>query len=287
MSNCDVVSASVVIPTVGRPGHLDACLASVQACEPRAAEVIVVDQSSSSRIAEIAAHHGVRYVPSRTRGAGAARNHGIREARHELVLATDDDCTVQRDWVGVAMALLRGSAETVLTGRVRPEGDRRLVPSFKDDPVAETFTGKPRFDVLYPNNMAVNRTGFLGIGGFDERFRTAAEDNDFVYRWLRCGATVRYEPRMVVWHHEWRTRRELVSLYRGYSRGQGEVYAKHLRAGDSAILALLARDVVSATRGQLRAAVLQCPRSEDPRPRLWLGLVPGFLSGLRRFKPRV
>ena len=78
------------------------------------------------------------------------------------------------------------------------------------------------------------RRGAVLEGGFDELFgpAEAAEDNEFCYRWLRSGGSLRYEPSLVVWHHDWRSPRELERLYVRYARGQGFFYAKHLRRGD-------------------------------------------------------
>ena len=48
------VPVSVVIPTVGRTDLLGACLESLVACDPAAAEVILVDQSGGTHVAEVA-----------------------------------------------------------------------------------------------------------------------------------------------------------------------------------------------------------------------------------------
>jgi glycosyltransferase involved in cell wall biosynthesis len=44
------VPLSVVLPTIGRAELLVACLASIAACEPGAAEIIVVDQSGDQAV---------------------------------------------------------------------------------------------------------------------------------------------------------------------------------------------------------------------------------------------
>src|SRR5205085_10974604 len=108
-----------------------------------------------------------------------------------------------------------------------PAGNPDLVPGQKPDTEPFDFTGDPTF-ALYPTNMLLPRQLVLQMGGFDERvtLRLAAEDNDFSYRWLSSGKTLRYEPDRVVCHHEWRTPREVEQLYVRYARGQGALYAK-------------------------------------------------------------
>src|SRR3990172_8231162 len=48
-------------------------------------------------------------------------------------------------------------------------------------------------------NLAGGGGGFLGLGGFDEWFRTA-EDIDLNLRAGDAGATIAYEPEAVVYH---------------------------------------------------------------------------------------
>lgn len=282
---------SVVVPTVGRPGLLQACLASLASCVPRADELLVVDQSGDSSVREVVAGFasvGARYIACSGRGVSRGRNVGIAEAAHDLVLVTDDDCTVAADWVSAAWELARRHAGTIITGSVLPAGDPSAVPSWKDDPNAHDFTGEVHGGALFPNNMVLPRSSVLAAGGFDERFGPdeAAEDNDFSYRWLRSGGSLRYEPSLVVWHHDWRTRAELERLYTRYARGQGFFYAKHLRRGDWTMLRFLARDLYWAVRSLVAAAVRRRDDWADPRRGILRGLPQGLVHGWRVYWAR-
>src|SRR5438270_299876 len=81
----------------------------------------------------------------------------------------------------------------------------------------------------------VPRSGARALGGFDERFPNAS-DNDFGYRWLVSGRAMRFDPRLVVWHHDWRTPAQVRRLYWKYGRWQGAFYVKHLLQGDRRVL---------------------------------------------------
>lgn len=298
MTTSDVLPVSVVIPTLGRAEPLAACLESLGACRPRASEILVVDQSHDPDVAEIIARFGTvgaRLLPCSGRGVSRGRNLGILRAKHEIVLVTDDDCTVARNWVETAWELMGADTRQILSGKVVPAGDPRAVPSFKIDPAPHDYTGKVHGGALFPNNMVVNREMVLAVGGFDERFSPseAAEDNDFCYRWLKAGHRLRYEPRLVVWHHDWRTPDQLERLYVAYARGQGFLYAKHLRAGDPRMLAYIARDIYYAARGLASALVNRRQSWTDPRrgiPRglpggLWYGCRIFFMNGRRQTPP--
>ena len=279
---------SVVIPTLGRPS-LRPCLESVAACHPRAAETLVVDQSGEAgvlRLVDEFADAGARLVPCDGSGVARGRNVGILAATHRAVLVTDDDCTVPPDWVGTAWGLHRERPKAIVTGRVLPVGDPRAVPSTREETEPREFTGMRHGGALYPNNMVLPRTSVLESGGFDERFGPgeAAEDNEFCYRWLRGGGELVFEPALVVWHHDWRSPEQLEELYVRYARGQGFLYAKHLRAGDLHMLRWLARDLYWAGRGALSGLVKRRERWTDPRRGIVRGLPGGLLAGWRTYR---
>jgi GT2 family glycosyltransferase len=287
--NDGVAPVSVVIPTIGRPELLLSSLESLSACSPRAAEILVVDQSGKPAVAESVAGFksiGARLVPCSGRGVSRGRNVGIRAAGHEVVLVTDDDCTVARDWIAAAWDRMAADPRQIVTGQVRPAAeDPRSVPSVKVDPWPRDYTGTIHGGALFPNNMALNRELVLGAGGFDERFRPseAAEDNEFCYRWLKAGYALRYDPALVVWHHDWRTPEQLEKLYLAYARGQGFLYAKHLRDGDLRMIAYIARDLHYALRAFASAAVRGRERWTDPRRGIPRGLPAGLWYGVKVF----
>jgi GT2 family glycosyltransferase len=281
-----VLSVSIVIPTVGRPGPLNSCLQSIAACVPGAAEVLVVDQSHDPEVACVVdafAPIGARVVPCAGRGVAKGRNDGIRAAAHGVVLVTDDDCTVQPNWVETALRLHEERPRAIVTGRVLPVGDPRGVPSTKEATEPHDFTGERHGGSLFPNNMVLPRDLVLAAGAFDERFGPdeAAEDNDFSYRWLRAGETIVFEPALVVSHHDWRSPEELEQLYVRYARGQGFLYAKHLRQRDLLMLRWIARDLAWAARGALSAVVKRRRRWTDPRRGILRGMPGGFVAGWR------
>jgi GT2 family glycosyltransferase len=279
---CDATTAapvSVVIPTIGRPGALDACLRSLYACRPRPTEAIVVDQSGGDAVAAVVRGGGrpwVRHLPCSGRGIPLAVNTGLRASTEAQVAITHDDCLVDEAWVGVVAELLPRHPEAVLTGRVLPVGDAHLVPATRDRPRPEVFYERSSFGAVLPNNMAVHRNAFLSFGAFDERFDTAGEDLDVAHRWAKGTRTVRYEPSMVVHHAHWRTPAELRTTYIDYARGAGLFYAKHALAGDLRVM----RHFVTDARDFLRAAAIAArTRRWDPAEPA-LGFIPGTFTGL-------
>lgn len=282
------VRISVVIPTVGRPAQLDRCLGSIAACDPRADEIVVADQSGEEEVADVVrrfADAGARIVRCPGRGVSASRNTGLEAAVNEIVLVTDDDCTVDSDWVGIAWRLMRDDPDKIVSGRVLPVGDSKTTPSIIDDPVPKDYTGERRGGLLLAGNMVLNRSKVLAEGGFDETFSPdeAAEDNDFCYRWLKAGHRLFYDPVLVVHHHDWRTPEELRRLYRRYAQGEGFLYAKHLRQGDLRMLGFIARNLVWWLRSLAAAVVKGREDWSDFRRAIPRGLAVGLWRGWRAY----
>jgi GT2 family glycosyltransferase len=279
--------ASVIVPTVGRAAQVEACLASLSECEPGASEILIVDQSGAPAIKALAerfARFGAGYLYCDGRGKPRGSNLGLRKATHDAVLFTDDDCTVAASWVGVTMDALAGNPSTIVTGSVLPATNAAYVPSTIEDPDPREYFGKAQVGVVFGNNMAFSRSAILGIGGFDERLTLAADDNDLCYRWLRAGGRIRYEPEMVVWHHDWRPPDELERLYVQYAHFQGLFYAKHLRAGDVRVVPFILRDVRDGLAGLRDRYMRGRPRGSDWRQGVVRGLPGGLLAGWRDFR---
>ena len=290
---------TVVIPTIGRPQLLRNCLESVLACDPSPSEMLVVDQSggrSTQQLVNQTFEGRVRHIACDGRGIARAMNVGLEAASYPRVLVTHDDCTVSRDWVGVASQASQADPGGVVTGRVLPPDGSPYVPSTKSSTEPEDFTGLITTGVLWPNNMCLNREAVADIGGFDERrgFWHAAEDNDFCYRWLRAGGSLRYEPRMLVWHHDWRSPEQLVRLHINYARSQGVFYAKHLYENRDPNMIPMLRHELHLIRRELRDGVrsfvhplIRNPESRQPRwqrearermPYLFIGMIEGWLE---------
>lgn len=280
------IAVSVVIPTIGRPELLESCLESVAACRPQADEVLVVDQSHAPSVAAVVdrfAAAGARLIPCEGTGFARGTNLGVRSARNHVVLVTNDDCTVDADWVGAAHRLMAEEPEGILTGQVLPGTDPDRTPSTMVAAEALDYTGDVDLAHLFPGNMAVPRDGFLALGGFDERssFAVASEDTDYCYRWIRAGGRMRYQPELVVWHHDWRTKDELIRRYVVYGQGEGAFIAKLLHAGDLYGFKVLVRDTKEWAKSIASMLIKGRKRWTDSRRGFLRGLPVGLWRGWR------
>lgn len=237
-------SVSVVICTMDRPAGAVAAVQSVVRDAP-GVEVVVVDQSTTAetreRLAREVAAPEVRVVHSARRGLSVARNLGVRSCGGALVAFTDDDCEAVPGWLaGLRRAFAQDELIALVFGNVvAPEYDRRagFVPAYRVPEllVAGGIGEKARIEGMGAC-MAVRRTAWHALGGFDEalgsgaRFR-AGEDTDFAVRALVNHWKVAETPEASVVHHGFRTWQQGHDLIEGYMYGLGATNMKMLRLG--------------------------------------------------------
>lgn len=285
---------AVAVATLDRPEGLARCLAALCDGELRPAEVIVVDQGRGEDPGPAFPELPVLYLRQHRRGLAASRNLALARARSPVVAVTDDDCVPDRGWVAaLARAFASPAAPDAVCGRVLPLGPER--------PGTYALSSRPgtrRVDYAGPAvpwavgtgaNLAVRREWMARIGPYDERLGAgspgcAGEDVDVLYRLLRAGARIRFEPAAVVHHERQGIDRRLASRSL-YGRGLGACCGLWLRGRDPRAAALLARWV--ALRGALLARALGRGRWQAAREELLVlsGTAHGLAYGLRGGRP--
>jgi GT2 family glycosyltransferase len=254
MDELPLLQSSVIICSRNRERLLLDTVRSILSGNHLPTEIVIVDQSDqpSMQLATLCSSAAceIRYIWSNERGVSIARNRGVAEARHELLVLTDDDMIAPADWFAtLARALLRGGADVVVTGKVlatQPEALGGFAPSVIQSDESKVYKGRTPADVLYTGNMAIYRALLERMGGFDKRLGPgtpfpAAEDNDLGFRLLEMGFQIHYEPRALLYHRSWRAGEEYLQCRWRYNVGQGAFYAKHLSLTDRFMLKRMLR----------------------------------------------
>lgn len=210
-------AVSVIVPAFNAEATLDGALAALVAQDypPGRYEIVVVDNGSLDRTASVAARFAprVRTVYEARRGASAARNAGIRAARHPYLAFTDADCIPAPSWLRELVAAATGpDAADFVGGRIVAHAPRSAVEAFAesimDQERAIRFFRPPS---VVTANAIVRRDLFETIGLFDESL-LRGQDVDISYRaHFRHRATFAYAERAVVGHVHPRT---LPALFR-------------------------------------------------------------------------
>ncbi len=286
-----IAAVTVAIATLDRPDGLAACLDALLAGPVLPAEIIVVDQSAgtaSAPVAQRTASRGVRvrYARQTRLGLSAARNLGFALATEPVVAVTDDDCVPDARWVAtLARVFTEHDRPDAVTGRVLPLGRAEsgtYAVSSREESRRIEYRGRALpWAAGTGANFAVRRERMGAIGGYDERLGAgtagaAGEDADVLYRLLRSGAAIRYEPDAIVRHARQNAARRKMTRT-SYGLGIGACCASWLRRGDTYAVIYLARWVAS----RLRRLAMGIVRLEPAEVREELLVLAGTARGVR------
>lgn len=117
---------SVVIPAYNEEASIGRCLEALMRQTTREPfEVIVVDNASTDRTAEVAQHFAgklnLRVLREPKKGRGAARAAGFRAAKGEIIFSTDADAEPPPQWLEIFAQYLRKGDAIAVTGSCRIE----------------------------------------------------------------------------------------------------------------------------------------------------------------------
>ncbi|MEM1178103.1 MAG: glycosyltransferase family 2 protein [Acidobacteriota bacterium] len=317
---------SVVVPTAGRSGHLEACLRALRADVGDDAEILltvspeVAVEAVVAPVAELCDH--ILDVPA---GFAAANNHAFRVARGEYIACVNDDAVIEPGWTQELTGLLdRQQRIAAVQGLVLQFGTQRIdgagigwnawfqavqLGHGEELPANVGKTPRPVFGVsataaiFRRSALAEMATGVtpsrpFGDGPFDERLFAYYEDVDLAMRLHAAGHQAWLAPTARTQHVGSLTGRRLPWGGRALIHGNRIlVLARRLRTGDfiATLPTVLMRDLRDLgghlRSGSMSAAVGVIAGWCRAFPRLPSRLFTGGgrvpLPGLRRFSSRL
>ena len=165
---------SFIVPAHNESALLGRALDSIRSAADAAGrrfEIIVVDDASTDRTAEIAREHGCRVVQVELRQIGAVRNAGAAQAAGELLVFLDADTILPEATLAAALRTLEsgavgGGASLAFDGPTALWAEVVL-------PISNVLC---RWTRLAPGCfLFARRVAFAEIGGFDPRYFAAEE----------------------------------------------------------------------------------------------------------------
>ena len=258
---------SVVIPTYQRRASLERVLTTLarQEWPADALEVLVVSDGGDDGSVEMARAHPLpfpaRVLEQVNQGPAAARNLGVANARHELVLFLDDDVVPHARLVAEHAHGHGEAGNRVVIGpmleppvRLQPWvrwESRRLAEQYR---AMEAGDWAPTPWQLYTGNASVRVEWIRRAGGFDTSLKRA-EDIELGFRLERLGCEFVFNPDAAGLHYATRSYRSWTGAAYQYGRndilfGKGEERA----AGQFRYRHPLTRTLVRWAVGHRRAA---------------------------------
>jgi GT2 family glycosyltransferase len=276
-----------VVVTYRSERHVGACLDAIDADRPEDAQVIVGDNASPDRSADIARDHPSlpRLVSSPSNlGFGRACNLAVEASDAELLFFVNPDARLARGTTGGLVAAIEADPAIAAAGpRIEDSSGGLRAASAGFEPSLRSVVGHflllarvPGIGRFFPPlqlpfgspaqavdwvggaALMVRRDAFNGVGGFDPSIFLYMEDVDLCRRLRANGGTIRYEPGVSVEHdlggsqgveqaERWFT------AFHGYlARQRGAPYARVASA-------------LAAIGLGIRAVLLVVPRPEHSR----------------------
>jgi len=216
---------TVVVPACGRSEPLYRCLAALAAQRPvpgGLAVVVSIDGADPPAAAVSAAAPpglDVRVVQAERTGPAGARNRGAACATGRLLAFVDDDCEPGPGWAAALAEALERDPGALAGGPVVNANPRDTSAAAAHAVLDALYDCEPQA-FLASANLSLHRDSFAALGGFDERFPTAAaEDRDLCARAADLGMRLVVVPDAVVRHHRPSRPSHLWSQFAEYGRG--------------------------------------------------------------------
>jgi glycosyltransferase involved in cell wall biosynthesis len=193
------VRVSIVIPAYNEEDHLKRCLESIAAQTVTPYEVIVVDNNSTDRTAEVARSFPfVRVVTASQQGIVHARNAGFDAVTGDVIGRIDADVLMPPNWVEHIRAFYADPARHTLawsgSGYFYNVRFSRFISwayallAFR---LNVLLTG---YSTMWGSNMAITRDQWLAVRGEVHTRTDIHEDLDLTIHLADAGYKIQYDP---------------------------------------------------------------------------------------------
>lgn len=220
------MKVSVIIPAYRAEHQLPVILGSIAYPPGHDVEIIVVDDGSDDRTAEVAREAGCRVVElAQNSGPAAARNAGAQAANGEILVFTDADVEFYPDTLERTVGVLIAHPEcAAAVGNLSTDLPiQGLLSRYKNLYTHYSYVGcGPWLTVTFTSLTAVRADAFWDCGGMPDIHPN--EDRAFGMALTRHGHRIRFDPSLVVRHHHQYGIREFIRME--FQRGRNAVQLK-------------------------------------------------------------
>lgn len=194
---------SVIIPLYNKESYIKDTLESVLNQTYTDYEMVVVNDGSEDRSAEIVRtismeNSRIRLIDQQNQGVSAARNRGVKEAFGEYVCFLDADDRWQANHLEEISCLVeryKDKVDVFVTNFARqfPDGEQQINREDLPKGVVESYFRKTRRAVvIHTSCICMSKKAFSEVGGFDTRF--AMGEDIHLWRRLARRFKVAYSP---------------------------------------------------------------------------------------------
>lgn len=214
---------SVVICSRNGSLTIRECLEGVMKLNYPSYEVIVINDGSTDATPQIASEFDVKLISTANNGLSAARNHGAKVAKGEIISYIDDDAIPDPDWLlFLAMSFINKPYVAVGGPNIAPNNVSLIAECVDHSPGSPSHVLITDMEAEHiPGcNFSIRKKALEELGGFDTQFRTAGDDVDLCWRITDAGWKIGFSPGAMVWHHRRRTIKSYWRQQKGYGNAE-------------------------------------------------------------------
>lgn len=185
---------SVIIPAYNEEKKIEKCLGSLlNQITTQKFEVIVVDNNSSDKTAEIARLYksklNLKIIVQKIKGRGAARQKGFQQAEGEIILSTDADTIVPPSWIELFSKTLKDSNAIAVTGTCKMMDCDFLTNTILN--ISQPLIMRI-YRLIFGHywlsgfSFGIYKSAYIKSGGFN-KYLNALEDIDLSFKVSRIG----------------------------------------------------------------------------------------------------
>jgi len=217
---------SIITPTFNRQNELIHLIDSIQCqtLDHELFELIISDDGSNDNTEEFVRERAkevdfdLRFIKQFNQGPGAARNHGLQEARGDLILFIDSDCEAHPTWAETIFKAFNHKKFDACGGPDGAKADFTPLQKAIDFSMTSFFTtggmrghSEKMIAKFYPrtHNMGITAKLYQKVGGFGSLRH--GQDIELSHRIHSSGAVVKFIPEAIVYH---RRRTSLKKFFR-------------------------------------------------------------------------
>jgi glycosyltransferase involved in cell wall biosynthesis len=228
---------SVIVPVKNGAAYIRELLNSLMQIEYEKdkLEIIVVDGNSTDKTREIVSEYPVKLLLEERPGLNAARNTGIKNSNGEIIVFTDADCIIPKDWIKKFVENFQDPQVGCVGGNVigyydsflSHYSDESLIPVMRIFGKREVLASvKPPQKYPAGCNMALRQDAIKKAGLFDEDIKYGFDEDELVERTCKIGYKMVLDPNVLVKHKHRPVLRELLRQNFSYGRGLGLMLRK-------------------------------------------------------------
>ena len=215
MNNLPFVS--IIVPVYNGEKVIGECIESLlnQDYPKDKYEIIVVDNNSKDKTAEVIKKYPVKYLlEDKIQSSYAARNTGIRNAKGEVIAFTDADCVTEKLWL-ISLVRFFEVNDYCVAGEVLEFPAKTFVEKFQKG----TFAQKDKLlNSEYPfaptANVAFKKEIFEKVGFFRDDL-VSGGDADFTWRLSRQNYSIKFNKNACISH---KNRTTVIGMYKQAKR---------------------------------------------------------------------